>query len=515
MLSVALCPRVDKFLSMKEELLLAWIGHADLQASRGEFENAVGPIASAIDDMSCDAVWLAGNYDDATGRSYVEWLRERASCEIVYRHCPLSSPTAFAEIYQAADRVIQEVRERHGDEARLTYHLSPGTPAMASVWIILAKTLRPARLIQTSVQAGLEVVDFPFELAAEYLGKTIDSDEAVTLAQGLPPAAPQFDEIVHRCAAMERAILLARRMAQHDVPVLIQGESGTGKELFTRAIHHSSPRRKGPLVVVNCGAIPESLVESELFGHKKGAFTGATSNRAGYLEQAHGGTLFLDEIGELPLSSQVKLLRVLQEGTLRRLGDEEERRADFRVIAATNRDLLQEIGEGRFREDLFHRIAVGLLRLPPLRERTGDLGLLVDHLMTDIQESLTGNEGEAHKKLSTGAKNVIQHHPWPGNVRELHNTLMRAIIWTPGETITKADMEQAMLPVHCSLPETILHRPISDGIDLDSVLDEVKQHYLTRAHAETHGQKKAAAKLLGFTHYQTYSNWREKLGLDE
>ena len=183
---------------------------------------------------------------------------------------------------------------------------------------------------------------------------------------------------------MVRLVEKAQQVALRNVPVLLEGESGTGKELFARAIHQHSPRRDEPFIAVNCGAIPQNLVESELFGHEKGAFTGANAPRKGHFESAHGGTLFLDEIGELPKDMQVRLLRVLQEGEVVRLGASRPISLDVRIVAATNRTLIEEVGEGRFREDLFYRIAVAYLKLPPLRERPGDLGLLIDHLIEQI-----------------------------------------------------------------------------------------------------------------------------------
>jgi transcriptional regulator with PAS, ATPase and Fis domain len=353
-------------------------------------------------------------------------------------------------------------------------------------------------------------VDFPFDLAAELVAAAPPEESLLRLAQGLPPPAPEFDAIIHRCAAMQRQVLLARRLAQHAVPVLIMGESGTGKELFARAIHHAGPRRAQPLVAVNCGAIPAELVEAELFGHVKGAFTGATRDRQGCLAAAHGGTLFLDEIGELPLPAQVKLLRVLQERRVRPLGADTDQPLDLRVIAATNRHLPAEVAAGRFREDLFHRLAVGILHLPPLRERPGDLLPLLEHLLGHLAGEL-GGDGR-RKKLSAGAKNLLLQHPWPGNVRELWNTLLRASLWATGDTITTADVQQALLPVTpAGAPlETILHRPLGHGLSLPELLAEVARHYLQRAMAEAAGSKTKAAELVGLPSYQTLTNWLTK-----
>jgi transcriptional regulator with PAS, ATPase and Fis domain len=292
------------------------------------------------------------------------------------------------------------------------------------------------------------------------------------------------------------------------------GESGTGKELFAKAIHNASQRQGKPFITVNCGAIPKDLIDSELFGHIKGAFTGAATNKIGYFEAADGSTLFLDEFGDLPEDAQVRLLRVLQSGEISKVGDSKTLTVDVRVIAATNRDLAQDIAEGRFREDLFYRIAIGVLTLPPLRERSGDLALLVDHLMTSINRKASNQPGYVDKKISVKAKNIILNHAWPGNIRELHGTLLRASIWAESDTITEFDIREAMISQPAidnksDLPE------IGSGLDIQGVLDDIKRKYITKALAQVGGNKKKATALLGLPNYQTLSNWMDKLGIEE
>ncbi len=232
-----------------------------------------------------------------------------------------------------------------------------------------------------------------------------------------------------------------RKVAPSDVPVLVTGESGTGKELAAKAIHGLSTRKEGPFIVINCGAIPENLLESELFGHEKGAFTGAHIQRKGRIELSQGGSLFLDEIAELPLSLQVKLLRFLQEQTIERVGGREPIVVDARIVAATHRDLKKEIQEGRFREDLFYRIGVILINIPPLRERPGDTLLLAQAFLKKIA-------AENRKKVAgftPQAIRVLEKHPWPGNVRELENRVKRAVIMAEGARVTPADLEMEVL----------------------------------------------------------------------
>jgi transcriptional regulator with PAS, ATPase and Fis domain len=312
---------------------------------------------------------------------------------------------------------------------------------------------------------------------------------------------------------MKKLVGRARIIAPHLVPVLLLGESGTGKELFARAIHNSSPRKSKPFVSINCGAIPENLFESELFGHIKGAFTDAGNAKDGYLKTAKGGTLFLDEIGEMPLNIQSKLLRVLQEKEFCPVGTSTAVSADIRVISATNRNLLVEISNGTFREDLYHRIAVGILHLPPLREREGDVGLLIDHLMDAINDEYKADSlAYTAKKVSVGARSSLMKHSWPGNVRELENSLKRAAIWSTGDVIDKQEIEDAMLPVlkENRSTDTILDRPLHSEFDLKEVMGEVARHYLELALKESGGNKTKAAKALNFKNYQAMDLWLKK-----
>lgn len=491
----------------------------DLRAAHGELGTELGPIGQAVQKRAFSRVDLLSDHPPKENRFYQGWLSELTAAEVMVHPAQLTGPTEFGEIYEAAVGLLHALRNRRGEDAPFVYHLSPGTPAMAAVWILLAKTLYPAELIESSVHQGVRTVDLPFEISADYLPaitSTPDND-IVRLTQGLPPEVAEFSAIIHRCEPMKRVIAQARRIAMHDVPVLIQGESGTGKELLARAIHASSTRAAGPFVEVNCGAIPTELVEAEFFGHAKGAFTGATEARVGYLEAANGGTLFLDEIGELPLAAQVKLLRALQERSIQKVGTTRSKKADFRLIAATNRSLLDEVAAEKFREDLFHRIAVGVLSLPPLRDRPGDLNLLVDYILARINDDCGKRPGWVHKKLSATARNLLREHPWPGNVRELFNTLSRAAIWAPGETVSAEDIRNTLFPIRKDLHATdaILNRSLGTGFELPHVLAEVARHYLERAYREADGNKSAACRLVGLPNYQTFTNWMRKYNVKQ
>ena len=487
-------------------ILISWIGHADLKASQ-EGADGIGPVAKAVEDGTFDAAFLLTTYGDEA-RRYFDWLEGRASgISLHLLHERLTSPTAFGEVYPAAVRACERARAAAGPDAALTFHLSPGTPAMSAVWIILAKTPRfEATIIESSKDHGVREVSVPFDISADFLADLLRQPDRdlERLSAGLPPQAPAFDDIVHRSAEMRRVILRARLVARErlPVPVLIEGESGTGKELMARAIHHSSPRREERFISVNCGAIPENLVESELFGHEKGAFTGAVKMRKGHFEEANRGTLFLDEIGELPLPAQTKLLRVLQEKEVQPVGSNKPCPVDVRVIAATNRTLTEEVAGGRFREDLFYRLAVAVLKLPPFRERGGDVGLVTDHLLGGINVELAKD-----KSLSASARNLLTRHPWPGNVRELHNTLMRAAIWSAGDTITGDDLRGALLSAPGDRKRDVWDRPLGGGFSIEALLAEIKLHYLNRAMEEAGGIKTKAAGLLGLRSHQTLSNW--------
>lgn len=498
------------------KILLAWIGNSDKKAVRPEKPNDNSPILEAIKVFPYDAVHLISTFPKSETDDYIKWVKQKdTQIKISVHDVQLTSPTNHEEIYRTATQVIKSIQEK-SPEAGLTFHLSPGTPAMAAIWLLLAKTYFPARLIESSKEQGVKEVNFPFELSAEFMpvASSITGDLLTRLMQGLPPESPAFNDIVHQCSAMKRTIAMAHRLALANVSVLIQGESGTGKELFARAIHCASTRSSESFKAVNCGAIPEDLVDSVLFGHQKGAFTGATSDQKGYFEAADGGTLFLDEIGELPLASQVRLLRVLQEREIVRVGATTPIPIDVRIIAATHRSLPERVLSGLFREDLYYRIAVGVLMLPPLREREGDLTLLIESRLKAINaETITQNDHK-HKIISVQAKNIMLNHSWPGNIRELHNTLLRAYIWTTGDVISPEDIREALTVSVAKKSDGILDIPLENAISLENIMDRVARHYLNRAMAKTHNNKTEAANLLGFSSYQRLSYWLKKYDIE-
>lgn len=490
-----------------DNYLFAWVGSSDLDAMRTDGTNSLGAIAQALEWGSFQKTILLSNYPAAISESYRVWLQARWVGEVTLKLVHLDNPTDFGQIFQAASRFCKECDP--GRTYQRVFHLSGGTGAMGAIWLLLAKTKYPAKLIQSSREFGVRIADVPFDIAVEYLPDLLRERDSWLMAQGSepPPAAPEFDAILHQSRIMERLIQKARKVAPRNLPVLIEGESGTGKELLARAIHCGSPRRDSPFNAVNCGAIPPTLVESELFGHEKGSFTGADRRKIGHFEAAQGGTLFLDEVGELQPQAQVQLLRVLQEGEMVRVGSTTPIKVNVRIIAATNRVLMDEVAKGRFREDLFFRLAVAVLKVPPLRSRDGDVGLLIDHLLKKVNEEGTGDPGFHPKKIAPGARTVLLQHTWPGNVRELLNTLRRAATWSDGPTVTAQDMREALLPWMGPQNPNILERSLGDSFSLPEVIREVACHYLDRAMEESGGNKSAAAKLLGLSSYQTLGNW--------
>jgi two-component system, NtrC family, nitrogen regulation response regulator GlnG len=364
------------------------------------------------------------------------------------------------------------------------------------------------------------------EGAFDYLPKPFDLDAllatvraAVRRSASLPPTLPatQTDSdfpIIGRDAAMQEVYRVIARVAPTELSVLVLGESGTGKELVAQAIHRSSRRRERPFVAVNMAAIPRELIESDLFGHEKGAFTGASQRSTGRFEQARGGTLFLDEIGDMPLDAQTRLLRVLQDGDFTPVGAAQNIRADVRVIAATNQNLPDLVREGRFREDLYYRLNVIPISLPALRDRRSDIPLLADHFLNQAARA-----GLAHKQLSRGAANMLCDWHWPGNVRELGNVMQRLLLLTRSDQIDIEDVASVLrqlpgasattgLPagnvdveleraVRSWLMSSVADKAARDGELYDALIGRVEQLLISAALDRTDGNQLKAAAVLG------------------
>jgi two-component system response regulator PilR (NtrC family) len=320
------------------------------------------------------------------------------------------------------------------------------------------------------------------------------------------PKGLHFGCLIGESPQMKRVYELIRRVAKTKTNIFISGESGTGKELVARAIYGQSPRRMKPFVVINCAGIPETLIESELFGYKKGAFTGANTDKGGFFEAADGGTVFFDEIGELSPAIQVKLLRVIQEKTFTRIGETQERAVDVRFISATNKSLEREVMDGRFREDLFFRLNVIEIQIPPLRERKGDLPLLAHHFLGKYSNEL----GKNIQKVSTYAMDILSKYTFPGNVRELENIIERSVALETSNIVLPQSLNLSDFK-KIRVKEDRRHTDLGpNGIKLDEVMFEIERNYILKAIEMTYGSHKKTADLLGIT-YQSLRHRLAKL----
>jgi DNA-binding NtrC family response regulator len=500
---------------MPPSYLISWIGRQDLEGCQQE--PSAGPIVDFLRGHPTVTAVLLSDWPKDDESSYLSALRQAVTAAVRVRHTKLKDPTDYLGIFRAADHALAElVRETSVSE--IAIHTSPGTSAMAAVWILLAKTkYAGATLFKSWLDKDgaphLAEVEIPFDLTLDVL-----PDLAARRAALLAPSDAQlpttnaFDALIHRSAAMAAVIRDARRAAVYPNPVLIFGESGTGKELLARAIHAASLRATKSWGAMNCGAIPRDLLDAELFGHAKGAFTGATADRAGRFEACDGGTLFLDEVGEMPQETQVRLLRVLQEGEIQRVGETKTREVDVRVVAATNRDLVAAVRAGAFRDDLFYRLAVLVLRLPPLRERPEDVLPLAQHFLAALNERAATIPGAERKHLSPGARKFAEGYPWPGNVRELQNTLARIFALVPGDTIRREDFQAQVIPTGgIGGPAS----PLSSrrNFSLRTELEAVERQLIEQALSETGGVKERAAKLLGLASRQALAHRIRALGI--
>jgi DNA-binding NtrC family response regulator len=386
----------------------------------------------------------------------------------------------------------------------------PPPDGLAVLQELRSKGIDTPVLIVTAQPSSTKTIEAMQLGAYDYIGKPFDPDEILhTVQRALEhrrltrlvadlqrkdkDKEDARDILIGKSTAMQQVYKLIGRVAGSDATVLITGESGTGKELVAAVLHRSSARRDGPFVAVNCAALPETLLESELFGHEKGAFTGAMAQRKGRFEMAAKGTIFLDEIGEISPATQKKLLRVLQERIFERVGGNAPIKADVRIIAATNRDLLEEARNGSFREDLYYRLNVVNIHMPPLRDRKDDIPLLVDHFLHKHRFS-----GDKPSRIAEASMEQLMEHEWPGNVRQLENTIERAVVLAQGGLIGP---EHLLLSDNVSAREQILdgalYRLIGGTQNLPAILADLRRRLIALALERTHGDHAAAARMLG------------------
>ncbi len=393
------------------------------------------------------------------------------------------------------DVVVTDLRMPEVDGMAVLQHVRQSSPVTDVVIMTAHATTQNA--VEAMREGAVDYLTKPFAMdelrirIKRLVERRALSARATTLARRLD-AREGFGRIVGDSAKLHAIVTQARQVAATDETVLLLGESGTGKSLFARAIHHASKRADGPLVEVHAAALPESLVEGELFGREKGAYTGATDSKPGHAEVAHGGTLFLDEIGELPPATQVKLLRLLQDRSFTRLGSTQLRKVDLRIIAATNRDLAAAVKAGTFREDLYYRLAVFPIEVPPLRERPKDIHATI--------LALLAKRGLGSDRITQDALDALTSYRWPGNVRELENAITRAFVIAGAAPLDIAHFSPAVIQ-STAVPAPALDDLLVPGFSLDAFENDLIQQALVKAG----GNKTAAARMLGITRRRLYS----------
>ena len=510
---------------MPKRVLFCWLGYSDTRESTASLDaktkeshgrelpantsqESQSPIRILTNQEQFDEIHILHTFDSAIAKAFLSHLKRSA---ILHYHA-IQDPTDFTAVYQAALKDIKEVASASAPP-QLCYHLSPGTPTMTAIWLLLGKSLYPGEFWKTHKGLALPVT-VPFDLTVDFVPQLDAQRQAALEAAEDQLATPtEFSSLKGRSEAILSAKVRAVRVAGLTTAVLLTGESGTGKELFANAIHLASPRKGKPIITINCAAIPAELLESQLFGHKKGAFTGAVKDYSGAFAQADGGTLFLDEIGECTPAMQSKLLRVLQppneksvtHRVFRPVGATIDCTADVRLICATNRDLQQEIKVGKFRDDLYYRIAGFTIHLPALRDRGEDILLLAQHALDKINTAVAEQmPGRTVPTLSASAKSFIKDFSWPGNFRQLNNVLTQAVIMSDSTSLQARHLQASLPSVPPILPPE--GDPLPDHFDLAKKLKEIQKQFIVQAMRQAGGNKTRAALLLGYSNAPALAN---------
>ncbi len=533
------------------EVLVSWIGTADLlsvvesapevvkekirKKTKNRKPKDTGPLITLTSERIFDEIHLLCDWDDDIGSFFKEQLVKKSNTkgEVKVHFTTKLNPIRYEEIFRATDHFLEEVYRPLKSSDTLFIFLTSGTPAMAAIWVLLGKTKYSAKFLQTcnddevpdnkKSQKDKHVIDenIPINFTLERQNLS-DNKGMFHLIEEGSQDGKEFQDIKGESDLLRLSKGLAKRAAIFDAPILLCGETGTGKELFARAIHDASPRKDAPYIALNCAAFPKELLESELFGYKKGAFTGAVKDKDGAFKLASQGTLFLDEIGECSLDLQAKLLRALQPKkdsdsltclTIHPIGAKEDIEVDVRVIAATNRDLRQMIRDKQFREDLYYRLAVIPIPLPPLRERKGDLEILANSFLEDLNILYEKHNPQYKcKKFSSGTLNFIKSQEWPGNVRELHNAIRYAVVMGDGTEITPDDIKAA-INHGPHTPSIVDNVSLGEGFVLGNFLINIEVELIEKALKETKGKITQAAKILGFEQYQNLSTRLKKYNI--
>jgi DNA-binding NtrC family response regulator len=520
------------------DVLLTFAGNRDPynpEVIEGIFTD--GPVLTLLAERSFAAVHIFTTPNTLPNAQELqeEIARRTGSVRSRIHNIDIPDPTDYEPLFLHMSAYCRTILEDYRDRQPVyCIATASGTPQMQTVWFLLAQSgsvpatllkITPHRFLQPRQKAvseiRLSIPNFPrimlpspenLDVAALYLRtEKLEAEHSELIKQ--------FSgfTMIGRSQALKRVMDTIDAAARYESSVLIQGETGTGKELVARAVHSNSMRRTEPLIIVNCAAIPETLVESELFGHEKGAFTGATQQKKGRFELADGGTIFLDEIGDMPFPAQAKILRILQEKEVMRVGGSKSLPADVRVIAATNRNLPALIAAGDFREDLYYRLKVIDISMPALRERAEDIPLLVEYFLDKHNRRY-----RQQKSVSQEAMRCILEYPWPGNIRELENTIERAFVLSRGNVIKKTDLPREIIePISLSSTagrcgDKIITPGISipaDGMDVDACLSVMEKAYYEEAIRRKDGNREAAARLLGVKPHTFRKRAKEKFGL--
>jgi two-component system response regulator PilR (NtrC family) len=448
--------------------------------------------------------------DEESIREFLEIMLKKEGYEVTCAEHGLKAKEVIAQ--KSFDMVISDLQMPHMTGIELLKHVKDTYPDMVFMMITAFGTTESA--VEAMKLGAYDYITKPFKIdevrinIQNALRSKLLEVENRTLKKELTKEY-SFQNLIGNSETMHRIYELIRRVSMTATNILITGESGTGKEVVAKAIHYNGPLKDKPFVTINCGAIPEQLMESEMFGHKKGSFTGAIADKVGLFEVADAGTLFLDEVGELPVTIQVKLLRAIQEKTIRRVGATEDIKIDVRIMAATNRDLESMVKEGTFRQDLFYRLNVINIRTPALRERKDDIPLLANHFLKKYDDRL----GKTVNSISVEAMELLKKYDYPGNVRELENIIERTVALEAGATILPESLPPFVnTPTGRKLASSHEIEIGTEGIDLDKILGQIEKELIVKAIHNTNGIKKRAAKLLHIT-FRSMRYRVEKYGL--
>jgi len=520
------------------DILFTFAGNHDPynpETVKGVFTD--GPVLTLLAERSFHAIHIFTNPGSLPNaqRLQQEIAKRDGDVRTRIHNIDIPDPTDYEALFLNMSARCREILEEYGDRQPACFiATASGTPQMQTVWFLMAQSgivpatllkITPPRFLRPKQKAvskiSLSLENFPKIMPPS--PETLDIAVTCLRKEKLEAERGEFIrefsslQMIGKSPSLMQVVDTIRSAALYDSAILIQGETGTGKELVAKAIHFNSARKGEPLIVVNCAAIPETLVESELFGHEKGAFTGATQQKKGKFELADGGTIFLDEIGDMPLPAQAKILRVLQEKEIMRVGGEKTIRADVRILAATNRNLAACITDGKFREDLYYRLKVIDIPMPALRERAEDISLLVEYFLDRHNARY-----RQKKQISREAMRRILSYSWPGNIRELENAVERAFVLSKGSVIKEDDLPPEITAPLSPLPKSSGNSDQTnapaiaiphEGIDLDAHLHNLEKAYYEEAIKMKDGNREAAARLLNIQPHTFRKRAKDKFGI--